>query len=253
MSRAGLARGAEVALADPVEALILDLLEWLDARPRPYAQVMDAWRTSCPRLPVWEDANDREFIERSHDERLGTVVSLTPLGRAFLDRCRPARRGFEIREATIADIPVLASHRASMFADMGTLRAVRHEPLIGATADYLRDAMPRGEYLGWLARSSSPSETIGGAGAQLRNILPRPDPAAEAIELGPEAIILNVYVVPPWRRRGVAEALVRAVLASLAQRKVRRIVLHASDDGRRLYERLGFVASNEMRLEGDGS
>jgi predicted N-acetyltransferase YhbS len=47
----------------------------------------------------------------------------------------------------------------------------------------------------------------------------------------------------------VGEALMRAVLTALAERKVRRIVLHASDDGRPLYERLGFVPTNEMRLE----
>jgi ribosomal protein S18 acetylase RimI-like enzyme len=47
----------------------------------------------------------------------------------------------------------------------------------------------------------------------------------------------------------VGEALMRSVLTALAERKVRRIVLHASDDGRRLYERLGFVPTNEMWLE----
>jgi hypothetical protein len=49
---------------DTVEALILDLLEWLMVRDRTYEEVMDAWRTSCPRLPVWEDANDRGLIAR---------------------------------------------------------------------------------------------------------------------------------------------------------------------------------------------
>jgi len=42
-----------------MESLILDLLEWLVKRDRSYEEVMDVWRTSCPRLPVWEDANDR--------------------------------------------------------------------------------------------------------------------------------------------------------------------------------------------------
>ena len=46
------------------DALILDLLEWMGPEPRPYADVLDAWRTSCPRLPVWEDANDRGFVVR---------------------------------------------------------------------------------------------------------------------------------------------------------------------------------------------
>jgi hypothetical protein len=45
-----------------VEALILDLLDWLAQRDRTYEEVMDAWRTSCPKLPVWEDANDRGLV-----------------------------------------------------------------------------------------------------------------------------------------------------------------------------------------------
>jgi ribosomal protein S18 acetylase RimI-like enzyme len=157
---------------------------------------------------------------------------------------------FGIRPATIADAPLLARHRAAMFRDMGQLAADWEQELVGATADYLCDALPRGEYLGWVAESTaSGSECIGGAGVQLRPILPRPRLAGDGIELGPEAIVLNVYVEAAWRRRGVGEALMGAVLAAMTERKVRRIVLHASDDGRRLYERLGFVPTNEMRLE----
>ena len=85
---------------------------------------------------------------------------------------------------------------------------------------------------------------------QLRPILPRPRPASDELELGPEAIVLNVYVEPEWRKRGIADALMRALLQELAARGIRRVVLHASDDGRRLYERLGFVVTNEMRLSG---
>ncbi len=51
-------------VSDTVDALILDLLEWVGPEPRPYAEVLEAWRTSCPRLPVWEDANDRGFVAR---------------------------------------------------------------------------------------------------------------------------------------------------------------------------------------------
>jgi ribosomal protein S18 acetylase RimI-like enzyme len=72
------------------------------------------------------------------------------------------------------------------------------------------------------------------------------------LELGPEAIVLNVYVEPAWRLRGVAEALMRAVLDALTERGIGHVVLHASDDGRRLYERLGFVPTNEMRLSASG-
>jgi len=52
---------------DTVDSLILDLLEWLVERPRLYEEVMDAWRTSCPRLPVWEDANDRGLVAKEYE------------------------------------------------------------------------------------------------------------------------------------------------------------------------------------------
>ena len=67
------------------KALVLDLLEWIAAAPRPYAEVMDAWRTSCPRLPVWEDAVDARFVVRVRDDGGGAMVAVTDAGRAFLD------------------------------------------------------------------------------------------------------------------------------------------------------------------------
>jgi hypothetical protein len=66
-----------------VQPLILDFLHWLDAGPRPYAEVMDVWRTSCPRLTVWEDAVDGGLIERRRDAGAPIVV-LTVKGRRAL-------------------------------------------------------------------------------------------------------------------------------------------------------------------------
>jgi D-3-phosphoglycerate dehydrogenase len=77
-------------MSEPVEALILDLLEWLGPTPRPYAEVMEAWRTSCPRLPVWEDANERGLVERRRMAGSGELVSVSPKGRAYLRECRAA-------------------------------------------------------------------------------------------------------------------------------------------------------------------
>jgi hypothetical protein len=79
-------------MSDTVENLILDLLEWLGSRPRPYSEVLDAWRTSCPRLPVWEEANDRGYVERHHVPGLGQFISLTEVGAEHLRMYR--RRGF---------------------------------------------------------------------------------------------------------------------------------------------------------------
>jgi len=73
---------------DPVERLIMDLLEWIGPDARPYAEVIDAWRTSCPRLPVWEEANARGYIDRVHCASAGVHVTLSPLGREALARHR---------------------------------------------------------------------------------------------------------------------------------------------------------------------
>jgi GNAT superfamily N-acetyltransferase len=156
---------------------------------------------------------------------------------------------FRVRHAQLSDVEILAHHRSAMFHDMGQLALEARGALTAATAHYLRAAMPAGDYLAWVAEDeAAPGQIIGGAGAQLRPIMPRPRDGADGLELGPEAIVLNVYVESAWRRRGVAAALMRTLLADLADRGVRRIVLHASDEGRQLYWRLGFTPTNEMRL-----
>jgi hypothetical protein len=74
---------AGATMQDPVDALILDLLEWLGPHPRPYREVMEAWRTSCPRLPVWEEANERGFLER-RAQGSEEMISVSALGAKFL-------------------------------------------------------------------------------------------------------------------------------------------------------------------------
>jgi hypothetical protein len=67
-----------------LDPLILDFLEWIGGGPRPYAEVMEAWRTSCPRLTVWEDAIDRGFVVRAHANGAGRKIVLTEAGRDVL-------------------------------------------------------------------------------------------------------------------------------------------------------------------------
>lgn len=71
-------------MTDTVDNLILDLLEWLGSSPRPYPEVLDAWRTSCPRLPVWEETNDQGYIERHHSSDTGQSVSVSEVGAVYL-------------------------------------------------------------------------------------------------------------------------------------------------------------------------
>jgi hypothetical protein len=78
-------------MTDPVvEALIVDLLEWLARRDRSYEEVMDAWRTSCPKLPVWEEANERGLVERE-ETSARSMVRISSAGRAVLQRRRSSQ------------------------------------------------------------------------------------------------------------------------------------------------------------------
>ena len=70
-------------MSETVDALLCDMLAWLAREARSYDEVMEAWRTSCPRLPVWEDANDRGFVEQTRRDG-AAMVRITPEGRAFL-------------------------------------------------------------------------------------------------------------------------------------------------------------------------
>jgi hypothetical protein len=71
-------------MADTVDTLVVDLLQWLGSESKPYAEVMDAWRTSCPRMPVWEEANSRGLVLQTHVPGVGAFVSVSPEGRRLL-------------------------------------------------------------------------------------------------------------------------------------------------------------------------
>jgi hypothetical protein len=71
------------------EPLVIDLVRWVAARSRTYRETMDAWRTSCPRLPVWEDALESGFLEVARAEGGDELtVAVTPAGLEFLERRR---------------------------------------------------------------------------------------------------------------------------------------------------------------------
>ena len=72
-------------MSDTIEPLLFDLVAWVAKEPRDYFETMDAWRTSCPRLPVWEEANARGLITRDRDAGGAPTVRVTDKGRAYLD------------------------------------------------------------------------------------------------------------------------------------------------------------------------
>ncbi len=158
---------------------------------------------------------------------------------------------FHVRLATPADAPLLARHRVGMFHDMGRLAGEDlAEALRVAAEPMLKEWLAAGTYVGFLAEPEGrPGEVAGGAGLQLRPLLPRPSDDGAAIVRGPEGYVLNVYVERAWRRRGLARLLMEHVLAEAGRRGITRVTLHASDEGRPLYESLGFAPTGEMRLK----
>lgn len=158
----------------------------------------------------------------------------------------------DVRLATTADAPVLARHRAEMFRDMGDLADGHYGPFLTAAEREIAAWLASGDYVGFVASPPGhPGEIVAGAGIQVRKLLPRPLENHAGIGIGPEAIVLNVFTERSWRRRGIAERLMQHVIDWARTHRIARLVLHASPDGRPLYERLGFVPTNEMRYTGE--
>ena len=71
-------------MADSTDPLVLDLVEWIAREPRLYSEVIEAWRTSCPRLTIWENAVDRGYVARETVAGAGVRVAVTECGATFL-------------------------------------------------------------------------------------------------------------------------------------------------------------------------
>lgn len=130
-----------------------------------------------------------------------------------------------------------------MFKDMKELDESGAAIIANASEDHLAALIEAREYFGFLAEQDG--EVAGGGGVWLRPLLPRPGTPQGSLE----AYVLNVYIEPEHRRRGVARAILEAIMDWCRERRVARISLHASAEGRPLYESLGFENTNEMRIK----
>jgi ribosomal protein S18 acetylase RimI-like enzyme len=151
-------------------------------------------------------------------------------------------KGFVVRRASTDDIDILIAHRRAMFVDMG----YRDETALDSMADkcktWLLKKMDCGEYLAWL--TMAPDGAIAaGTGLWLMDWPPH------MIGSGPRGNILNVYTAVGFRRRGLARELMQIAMQWCRSNGIDVVVLHASADGRRLYESMGFAGTNEMRLQ----
>ncbi len=150
---------------------------------------------------------------------------------------------YRLRRAEIGDAADIGWHRAAMFRDMGWIAAVEVEPLRAASRDAVATLLGNGTYLGWLVEHDG--VIAAGAGVLPRLLMPSPG----ALAGGREAYVLNVYVEPAHRRRGLARRLMDQILAWSTESGISRVSLHASDEGRPLYLQLGFKPTNELRRE----
>ena len=147
-----------------------------------------------------------------------------------------------IRSATPADIPEILRQRRAMYEDMNYTDAAALTTMAKLTAEYLSQAIPNGTFRAWLAIDDNALPIAGAA------LIVSPWPAHPYDLECRRATILNVYTNPQHRRRGIARQLMETVISWCKADGLARVTLHASDQGRHLYESLGFEPSNEMRL-----
>src|SRR6185369_597583 len=145
--------------------------------------------------------------------------------------------------ATLADAATLARQRRLMFGALHEMPQAKGDELEAAVLAYNKRAMPAGTFHGWLVEHRGVA--VAGGGLQLRTLMPRPG----YVHGEPEGLIVSMWTEPDHRRFGLGRRVVEAILAWGRANGVGRFTLHASDDGRPLYELYGFTATNEMRLD----
>jgi len=148
-----------------------------------------------------------------------------------------------IRPATLegSDLEAILYHRHAMFREMGYAEAQLNS-MTALFRPWLRRKMEADEYLAWFAIAPD-SSIAAGLGLWLMDWPPHVVAGGRW-----RGNIVNVYTEPPHRRKGIARTLMHVGLEWCAMNQVDAVILHSSDEGRPLYESLGFEATNEMRL-----
>ena len=157
-----------------------------------------------------------------------------------------AEAGIIIRPATHDDVDTMVGFRVRMFREMGWSDESRYELFVPAATGHLHEAFSAATCNGFIAEETGADgeRTIIGTVAL---VWQQVAPTVRNVE-GRVAYVLGMYVVPEQRRRGIARALMNATIDCATEKRAPLITLHASDEGRILYEQLGFTAAPEMRL-----
>ena len=149
-----------------------------------------------------------------------------------------------IRQATSDDIATLTNLRVAFFEDIGDITDEKHAAAFReATYRYLNEALPQGKFLAWVAEEDG--QIIATSGLIFFEQAPTP------INLvGNEGYVLNMYTLPQWRGRGIARTLLEEIIRYVKKTGIPQLWLYATDEGRPLYEKLGFsVLPDAMGLK----
>ncbi|MBD6615157.1 GNAT family N-acetyltransferase [Komarekiella sp. 'clone 1'] len=150
---------------------------------------------------------------------------------------------FNLRQANLQDLEALVDLRLELLREVGDIKGdTDTATLAQATRKYLAQKMPQGEFLAWVADMDNQIVATSGLVFFQR-------PPHNGNLSGLEAYVMNVYTVPAWRGRGIAIALLKEINSFVKATEAKRIWLHATQDGKRIYEKLNFASTtNEMEI-----
>ncbi len=149
---------------------------------------------------------------------------------------------YTIRRATPADLDIIVRHRRSMFLDMGRKDDASLGVAMVTSRQFFSERLANGRYQAWLVQTDA-GEVVAGAGIIVFDYHSSPlDPTPK------RPMVVNVFTERAHRRRGIARKLMATMIEWCRREDFRSVLLHASDEGRPLYESLGFKPTNEMRL-----
>lgn len=149
---------------------------------------------------------------------------------------------YTIRPVGAGELELVLRHRVEMFRCMGYDSEAELERIRSLSAPFFEDALKNGTYIAWVAESET-GEAAAGTGVLLLPYQPGPNDTRAQ-----RAFIINVYTEPQHRRQGLAKKLMNVAVDWCREAGFAIVSLHASTEGRPLYESLGFQATNEMRL-----
>ena len=147
----------------------------------------------------------------------------------------------ETRRATVADAETIGKQRMRMFVDAGLGDEAQMQSMITKFVAWVRPKLSDGTYIGWLVEEDG--RLVAGAGLWVMDFPPN-----IRDEEPHRAYLMNFYVAPEMRRKGMARKLLKLAVDEAEARQIKVVTLHASKFGKPLYEQNGFEISNEMRL-----